>query len=286
MALEHRHSCFVTSPPVPLLLKRAKLLHRRPPVHREFDGDDGRCGKVHASDAAVSDEFSEPQPEAQDQDVFPRMRERDPYRLLGVERTASFEEIQEARNFYFEQYRNHEQSREAIEMAFDSLLKEKMRRRKKYGFRPPKTGRKTDLDPEDYDYWSLEGTIEWIRSILEPSVPSTTIINDGFIYTMLACWAAGTQNATGDPTAPFVVSLSFCVWRVFDKRTKRNPEGPYFGNSAIWGSIATVLCGFVFALLVTNVFIPLLPLPRKFSQDVFGAFVATMLVGCTSIFIK
>lgn len=67
-------------------------------------------------------------------------------------------------------------------------VQEKMRRRKKYGFRPPKTGRSTDLDPEDYDQWSLEGLFEWIRSIFEPSVPSTTIINDGFIYAMLACW--------------------------------------------------------------------------------------------------
>ena len=35
--------------------------------------------------------------------VFPRLKERDPYRRLGVSREASFEEVQEARNFLVEQ---------------------------------------------------------------------------------------------------------------------------------------------------------------------------------------
>ncbi|CAD7704081.1 unnamed protein product, partial [Ostreobium quekettii] len=98
--------------------------------------------------------------------------------------------------------------------------------------------------------------------------------------------AAGTQHAAGDPTAPFVVSLGFCVWRVFDKRQKRNPDGPYYGNSPIWGALGTALLGFVFALVVTNLLVPRIPLPAKFATDAVGAFLATVLVGCTSIFVK
>ena len=41
-------------------------------------------------------------------------------------------------------YRAHEASREAIELAFDAILQEKMKVRAKFGFRPPRTGRKTD----------------------------------------------------------------------------------------------------------------------------------------------
>lgn len=214
-------------------------------------------------------------------EIFPRVKERDPYRLLGVPKNASFEEILDARNYYFEQYRHHERSREAIEMAFDTLLQEKMRSRQKYGFKPPRTGRKTDLE-EDV----RESIFDRVKSIFEPSVPATTVVNDGFIYCMLACWAAGTQHAAGDPTAPFVVSLGFCVWRLFDKRIKRNPEGPYFGNSPIWGALGTALVGFVFALVVTNVLVRIFPLPTKFASDAVGAFLATLLVGCTSIFVK
>ncbi len=43
-------------------------------------------------------------------------------------------------------YKSHERSREAIEMAFDSILQEKMKVRHKQGFRPPRRGRKTDLE--------------------------------------------------------------------------------------------------------------------------------------------
>jgi hypothetical protein len=47
-----------------------------------------------------------------------------------------------------QQYRAHAPSREAIDMAHDAILREKYKLRHKYGFRPPKTGRKTDLDAE------------------------------------------------------------------------------------------------------------------------------------------
>lgn len=130
-------------------------------------------------------------------------------------------------------------------MAFDAVLNHKMKSRQKYGFRPPKTGRKTDVDGEP-----KQSILDTIKGLLEPSVPTTTIVNEGFIYFMLACWAAGTQHATGDPTAPFVLAIGFCCWRLFDKRTKRNPDGPYFGNSPIWGAVGSALLGFIFALVV------------------------------------
>ena len=34
--------------------------------------------------------------------VFPRLREKDPYRLLGVDGDAGFEEVQDARNYLYE----------------------------------------------------------------------------------------------------------------------------------------------------------------------------------------
>jgi len=43
-------------------------------------------------------------------------------------------------------YKSHERSREAIEFAYEAILKQDMKRRQKYGFKPPKLGRKTDLD--------------------------------------------------------------------------------------------------------------------------------------------
>ena len=43
-------------------------------------------------------------------------------RRLGVTRDASYEEVQEARNYLVEQYAGHDPSREAIELALDDIL--------------------------------------------------------------------------------------------------------------------------------------------------------------------
>ena len=44
-----------------------------------------------------------------------------------------------------QQYQSHDPSREAIELAYEAILGQDMKARQKYGFRPPTTGRKTDL---------------------------------------------------------------------------------------------------------------------------------------------
>lgn len=43
-------------------------------------------------------------------------------RLLGVDRNAFPEEIIEAKNFLMDEYRAHEPSREAIEMAYEKIM--------------------------------------------------------------------------------------------------------------------------------------------------------------------
>lgn len=78
------------------------------------------------------------------EEIFPRMNVKDPYQRLGITPEASFEEIQEAHNFLFEQHKRHKPSRESIELALDSILKEKYNDRMKRGFTPPSTGRRTD----------------------------------------------------------------------------------------------------------------------------------------------
>jgi hypothetical protein len=54
-----------------------------------------------------------------------------------------------APSLHVQQYKAHERSRESIELAFDSILQKKYKLRHKYGFRPPATGRKTDLAADE-----------------------------------------------------------------------------------------------------------------------------------------
>ncbi|KAL0041566.1 hypothetical protein WJX79_007563 [Trebouxia sp. C0005] len=177
--------------------------------------------------------------------VFPRTKEKDPYRLLGVEHAATFEEVQDARNYLYEEFKAHGRSREAIEMAFDAILKQKMKVRHKYGFKPPKSGRRSDVegDPTRKNLWQK------FRDLLEPSVAGPTIVNDGSIFLALGIWSAW-QSASSDPTLPLGAAICFCTYRLFDKRRKRNPEGPYWGNSPVWGALGATVLGLVVGGLV------------------------------------
>jgi len=47
---------------------------------------------------------------------------------------------------HLQEFKAHGRSREAIEMAFDAILKQKMKVRHKYGFKPPKSGRRSDVE--------------------------------------------------------------------------------------------------------------------------------------------
>ncbi len=63
---------------------------------------------------------------------------------------------------------------------------------------------------------------ERIRSYFEPSVPATTLVNDGSVFVALGIWAAWTAAAS-DPTLPLGGALAFAAWKLYDKRNKRNP---------------------------------------------------------------
>ena len=63
-----------------------------------------------------------------------------------------------------------------------------------------------------------------MRSYFEPSVPSTTLVNDGSVFLLLGIWAAWTAAAS-DPTLPLGAALAFAAWKLYDKRSKRNPGG-------------------------------------------------------------
>lgn len=220
-------------------------------------------------------------PDAEPLEIFPRLKERDPYKRLGISREASFEEVQEARNFLFDQYRSHEPSRESIELAFDTILQEKMKARHRFGFRPPTRGKRGEAqgDAPKLSLWQI------IRSKFEPSVPSTTLVNDGSIFVALGLWAAW-QAASSDPTLPLGAALCFCAWKLYDKRNKRNPDGPYLGGSPIWGALGTTILSLILGAVLSYVLVQVLPLPPRVSGEAVGLFFIALSLGFGCIFVK
>jgi ATP-dependent HslUV protease ATP-binding subunit HslU len=58
-------------------------------------------------------------------------------------------------------YKRHERSREAIELAYDAILQEKMKVRHRLGFQPPQRGRRRDAQGDAL-----------VRTLLLESLPS------------------------------------------------------------------------------------------------------------------
>lgn len=65
--------------------------------------------------------------------------------------------------------------------------------------------------------------------------------------------------STADPALPLGGALVYCIWRLFSKRKARSPEGPYWGNSPVWGALFTALLGLFAGSAVTPP--PPLPIP-------------------------
>ena len=65
-----------------------------------------------------------------------------------------------------------------------------------------------------------------VRSYFEPSVHSTTLVNDGSVFVLLGVWAAwnaATSAGASDPTLPMCAALAFSAYKLYEKRTRRSP---------------------------------------------------------------
>eukprot|EP00873_Tetraselmis_striata_P018852 jgi/Tetstr1/439116/TSEL_002981.t1 len=213
--------------------------------------------------------------------VFPRIKESDPYRKLAVSRDADFEEIQDARNFLVDQYRWHEQSRESIELAFEKILNEKMRVRHRLGFRPPKRGRKTDAEGDA----PPETLVDRVKDMLEPSVPVVTLVNEGAIYLALAVWAA-IQSGAADPILPMGLALGYSTYKVFQKRNSRNPDGPYLGNSPIFGALLQSITGAFLGAVAGWVVSTYVPFPAMINPAAVAVALIPAMCGVLAICFK
>ncbi len=62
---------------------------------------------------------------------------------------------------------------------------------------------------------------------------------------------AAWQSSTADPSLPVGAAICFSVWRLFDKRKKRDPEGFDSGRSPIWAALGVTLFGLIAGSLVS-----------------------------------
>lgn len=228
--------------------------------------------------AAPGGDAAQPaQPVQGDYKPFSRLSERDPYRVLGLGKDAGFEEIQDARNYLYEIYRWHEPSREAIELAFDTIVQEKLKVRHKLGFQPIRMGRRGGVIGEMRATWDKK-----FNDLFDPTITVRTLINEGVVFMMLGLWAMFST----DQSFPLAGSFAYSVYKFQQKRVKRDPEGPFLAGNPIVGAILSTVFNFAFVCgLLALLTPPLAPLlGANFGQ--FSTLSVVLAVGALNVYLK
>lgn len=199
--------------------------------------------------------------------VFPRIGVRDPYRRLGLGRDASTEEIQEAKNYLLLEYEAHERSREAIEDAYDKIISEKFKLRKK-----TKINLKADLKKR------VAESPPWIQNFINMvEVPKGAIIVQRLaLFALLGVWSV-MNPAEGGPAFQVAVALATSIYFIND-RVKS------IGRAFLLGFLSLVVGWFLGSLVV-----PLIPeflLPRFWSLELGTALVSYVFLWIATTFLK
>lgn len=155
--------------------------------------------------------------------VFPRINVKDSYKRLGISREASEEEIQAARNFLIEQYAGHKPSVDAIESAYDKILLESFRARRR-----PKINLKGK--------WKKVTDSRLIKAISSRfEAPSRNlIIKTATLFLVLGIWSFLNPTEEG-PVYQVAISLMASIYFIYS-RLKNRLRACLYGLGAFLGS--------------------------------------------------
>ena len=89
-----------------------------------------------------------------------------------------------------------------------------------------------------------------------------------------------------DPTFPLLSTICYAAWKLYDKRKKASPDGPFVGGSPVFGAAAgtalALLLGLAASVGVAKV-VPALPGVRPAAV---GLFALNLVVGLVSIYLR
>ncbi len=116
------------------------------------------------------------------------MSQQSPYEILGISDSASFEEIQEAKNRLSQEYSNNSKLIENIEAAYDAIIMERLRMRQEGKIKVPDRirfpERSVDV-PSSPPPLSLNTSPPWLQRLIDtPS--SNEILVCGGVFAVLA----------------------------------------------------------------------------------------------------
>jgi hypothetical protein len=226
---------------------RISVLHPRGGVRLGGRGASTRSLGAAADDAAEVDLGADSDASfgASAGSVFPRVKERDPYRRLGISSEATYEEVQDARNYLVDTYRGHVAGVEAIEAAFDRIIQDKLASRKKAGGL-----RRASRKKQGEDY--VPPFLERLKArFAKPD--DQTIARRAAIYAIMAGWAI-VQSSSSGPAFQMAISFGLTVYFLNEKR---GGDKAMLGKAFINAFVALCLGWLVGS--VFPVYIPIFP---------------------------
>jgi hypothetical protein len=140
------------------------------------------------------------------------MSEQNPYERLGVSENASFEEIQSAKQRLIQQYKDNTQVIENIEMAYDSIIMERLRMRQEGRIKvpdrirfPEKLSEVTPTPPS----LPIKNSPTWLQSLLDTPSQSDILWSAGVFLILSAIAVLAKSNS--ESVLPLVMAIGVCA---------------------------------------------------------------------------
>ncbi len=156
------------------------------------------------------------------------MSEQNPYEQLGVTENSSFEEIQAAKKRLYEQHGNDSAVLETVEIAYDSIIMDRLRLRQEGKIKVPEKIRFPDRNVEKsikVPPLVNEQSAVWLQELIDTPSQADILWPSG-IFLTLAAIAVFSQN-TGGSILPLLMALGF-IANIYFLNRKEGRSGRAF----------------------------------------------------------
>ena len=168
------------------------------------------------------------------------MSEQNPYEQLGVTENSSFEEIQAAKKRLFEQHGNDSAVLESVEVAYDSIIMDRLRLRQEGKIKVPEKIRFPDRNIEKnlkVPQIVNQNSSVWLQELVD--TPSQAdILWPTAIFLTLSAIAVFAQNS-GTTMLPLLMALGFMANIYFlNRKEGRSGRAFLFSFIALFAGVA------------------------------------------------
>ena len=156
------------------------------------------------------------------------MSEQNPYEQLGVTENSSFEEIQAAKKRLYEQYGNDSAVLETVEIAYDSIIMDRLRLRQEGKIKVPEKIRFPERNVEKsikVPQLVNDQSAVWLQDLIDTPSQADILWPTGIFLTLSAI-AVFSQN-TGGSILPLLMALGF-IANIYFLNRKEGRSGRAF----------------------------------------------------------